>query len=830
MNDLRFALRQLLKNPGFTAVAVLTLAICLGANLGIFAVVDAILVRSLPLPDADRLVMIHNVDPASGVERGLATVADYFERRGNVESVDSLSLFREETYIVGERHAARRVQGAEVTPEFFHTLGVPLAHGRHFIDEELNFRSSTVAIITDLFRRDHFSGESNVLGGTLLMDGLPIRVVGVLPAGFRFLSTKAQVYRPAAHFREMRDPVSSFAPGTYTPEGRSPQTRYTMAARHYDGQMVARLRTGRSLAEAQAQLEIINHRRLEQDPSGARLKAASYHPRVEPLRAAHVSVVKPVVLLLQVGALCLLLLGVVNVAGLLLIRASGRAKEMAVRQALGAGRGRLTREILTETTLLSLAGGVVGVLLAAAGLRLASSLGIDALPLGTEVAFDLRAALVAVSVSLAVGFGLGLPIAWSHLHGSAQLSLGSETRGATAGPAMQRLRHTLIVTQIAFACVLLYGAGLLAMSLRRTLDRSPGFNPENIVSGHLVLPWQNYEAQSRIAGFVRSLLDRVRATPGVTHAALSTALPFTKRGSTPSGILPEGVFPAEADFHAHHLSSVTSDYARAMGIPLLQGRFIEDADCNNDGPRVAVIDEALARLYWPKGDAIGRRFSTDPSVFDPELAYTIVGIVGCVKQQHLTETATRGAAYLASNEPDNFQLVVRTSTPDVLAASTLQRIVHQLDPALPLTDFKPMQTRIDDSLITRRSPAILALFFAGVALLLAGLGAYGVLAYAVSQRRREIGVRMALGATSDHIRRQFLSLGTRLLAIGCVSGGLGAWAAGRTMESILFGVPSFHVPTIVVTVTTVAIAILLASLVPVRRAARISAMGALRSE
>jgi len=484
------------------------------------------------------------------------------------------------------------------------------------------------------------------------------------------------------------------------------------------------------------------------------------------------------VLLLQVGALCLLLLGVVNVAGLLLIRASGRAKEMAVRPALGAGRGRLMREILTETTLLSLAGGGGGVLLAAAGLRLASSLGIDALPLGTEVAFDLRAALVAVSASLAVGFGLGLPIAGSHLHGSARLSLGNETLGATDGPAMQRMRHTLIVTQIAFACVLLYGAGLLAVSLRRTLDQSPGFNSGNIVSDHLVLPWQNYEAQSRIGGFVRSLLDRVRATPGVTYAALSTALPFTKRGSTPSGILPEGFVPADADLHVHHLSSVPSDYASALGIPLLQGRFIEDADCNGGGPRVAVTDEALARLYWPKGDAIGRRFSTDPSVFDPERAYTIVGIVGCVKQQQLTETATRGAVYLASNEPDNFQLVVRTSTPDALAASMLQRIVHELDPGLPLTDFKPMQTRIDESLITRRSPAMLALFFAGVALLLTGLGAYGVLAYAVSQRRREVGVRMALGATSDHIRRQFLSLGTRLLVIGCVFGDLGALAAG----------------------------------------------------
>jgi predicted permease len=369
LRDIRFGLRMLRKNPGFTAVAVLTLAICIGANLAIFAVVDAILVRSLPLPHADRLVIIHNAHPASGVERGEAGITDYFERRGNIDALESLSMIQERSYIVGEAGAVRWIQGAQITPEFFQTLGVALVKGATFTDAELDYGRDEVAIITDQFWRDSFGADPNVLGRTFLMNSRYARVIGVLPAGFRYLSTKAQIYRPLSHFPETRDLVSRYAPGTHTPDGRTPVTRYTARARQEDGQMVARLREGRSMAEAQAQLKVVNSRRLALDPQSETLKAAGYRPWVESLRTAHVSSVKPIVLLVQVGALFLLLLGGINLAGLLLIRASGRTKEMAVRQALGAGRGRLACEILTETTVLSFVGGVGGVLLAVIGLR-----------------------------------------------------------------------------------------------------------------------------------------------------------------------------------------------------------------------------------------------------------------------------------------------------------------------------------------------------------------------------------------------------------------------------------------------------------------------------
>jgi predicted permease len=584
------------------------------------------------------------------------------------------------------------------------------------------------------------------------------------------------------------------------------------------------------MAEAQAQLNVVNSRRLAEGPFD-QSTAAGYRPWIESLRTAHVSSVKPVLLLVQGAALFLLLLGGINLAGLLLIRASGRMKEMAVRWALGAGRRKLAREILTETTMLALIGGVAGVLLAVAGVRLALSLGADALPLGTDIAFDLRTALAAILIAITFGVGIGLPILWLHLRGSTNLSLQSETRGATANRTVQRLRHGLILTQIAVACVLLYGAGLLGVSLNRTLHQSTGFEPEQVVTGDLMLPWQTYAADSARVAFVFRLLDRLCALPGVSHAAVSSALPFTKGGAAPRGILPESESTTPGgNLRVHYVSTVTRDYWSAMRIPLLKGRFTEDADSRTDAPQVAVIDEAFARLYWPNGDAIGQRFCTDPSVFNPQFAYTVVGIVGNVKQQELSETAKLGAVYLPYTEFPNFQVIIRTSASASVTGSALQNIVRQLDPGLPLTDFKSMRKRIDDSLVTRRSPAILAVVFSGVALLLAGMGVYGLLAYAVSQRLREVGVRMALGATPNHIRRKFLSLGARLLFGGCLVGCIGAWAVSRAMESILFEVSSFHVPTVVWTVTTVGVAILMASLLPALRAARISPMEALRHE
>ncbi len=813
---------------------MLTLGLCIGANLTIFAVLDALVIRALPFPDPDRLVVLHNAYRTTGVKRAKATITNYYERR-ELDVFESIAMFQERPFIVGEAGSTRRVDCAMITPQFFRVLGVPLAMGQPFTEDQLTYASDKVAIITDQFWRDAFNADPNVLGRTVMMDGLPFNVIAVLPPEFRYLSHKTQIFRPLGHWPEIRDPMSNFAPEDRLPDGRRPVGRYSEHARTWDGQMIARLAVNQSIGQAQAQLDALNARLMTQDPLGETPRAAGYHTWIEPLREHHVHSVKPVVLLVQAGALLLLLLGAVNLAGLLVIRASGRAKEMAIRQALGASRLLLARGILVETIMLALSGGILGVLLAIGGIRLALTLGADALPLGADIAFDSRTAMVSILVSVAIGISIALPIIWYHLHGSTTASLSSESRGATTNRSVQNLRRGLIVTQIAMACVLLHGSGLLGLSLKRTLEKPSGFEPDQVFSGELKLPWVGYHGyQDGVPDntvFVKRLLNELRAVPGVSYAAVSTAPPFTTAGSATGSILVEGTTPSAGDvLRSHYVSTVTEDYWKAMGIPLVKGRFLEPADIKHSGPRNAVIDQALANLYWPDGGAIGQRFSADPSAFHEKSAFTVVGIVGNVKQLDLSETTRLGAAYLPYSNLPRFQVIVRAPVSVTTMAATLQRVVRQIDPGLPIENFKSMQMRIDDSLITRRSPAILAIVFASVALLLAGIGIYGVLAYAVSQRRREIGVRMALGALKSQVSGLFLAMGLRLLLIGGLIGLCGAWISGRLMQSLLFDVPPGHLPTLALTTFLMSCVTLFACLHPAMKASRVDPMETLRSE
>ena len=825
MLDVKYAVRQLLKSPGFTCVALLTIGLCIGANLTIFAVMDAILVRPLPFPESDRLVVVHNAHPATGIERGQATIGDYFDRRKAIEAFESVSMFRQYSYIIGDADSTQRVEAGEVTPEFFKTLGVPLAMGQAFTDVDLDYASQRRAILTDRFWRRHFNADPDVLGRTLMRDGLSCTVVGVLPPDFRYLSSKAEVYFPIQHFAKHR---------------RSPD-RHEERARWHDGQMVARLAANRSIVDAQSQLAVLNKQLLAVDPLGQSIMDSGYYSWVAPLHQDHVSTVRPVLVLLQSAVLILLLIGIINLAGLLMIRASGRGKELAVRKALGASRWQLTRKVLVETILLSISGAVVGVLLGAYGLRLIELLAAEMLPLGADIAFGGRSVVVALLLSVAVGVCIALPIIWFDQRDTTNGQLQSETRGGTTSRRVHHTRHSFIVAQIAIAFVLLCGAGLLSVSLKQTLEQAPGFDAEYVLTGELTLPWQDYKSDSSRVAFVRRLLDRLETEPAVLDAAVSSGLPFTNEGSAPTAILTDGSAPGSSNLRSHYVSTVTSDYLKVMDIPLLQGRFLQDSDSGAVGavwndtdltgpPRVAVIDEALAKQYWPNGDAIGRRFSTNKSAFDTRSTFTVVGIVGNVKQVDLTEADRLGAAYLPYVKVPEFHVVIRTRSSPSALASTLERVVRELDPKLPISDVKTMQSRIDDSLFLRRSPAILAAVFATIAILLAAIGTYGVLAYTVVQRRREIGVRIAIGALPEQVARQFLTLGLRLFAVGMLLGCFGAWVAGHAMQNILFEVSSFHLPTFAGALVVIGVVTLIACLLPAVRAARIDPMEALRSE
>ncbi|HTO03816.1 MAG TPA: ADOP family duplicated permease [Opitutus sp.] len=806
---LRQTFRRLLQERSFTFTVLLTLALCVGANVAIFAVVDAILVRPLPFPEADRLVAIHNSYPRAGAERSGASAVNYYDRREAIKAFASVALFQDGSVIVGSDGTPNRVAIARVTPEFFATLGVPLARGQAFTDSETTYGTDQVAVLTDAFWRTHFNADPAIVGKQFFNDGLPITVLGVLPPGFRFLSSRAQFFRPASH----------------GPDDIKPDNRHS---NNY--QMIARLAPGANLAEAQAQMNAFNQQQIADDPHAQLLRDAGFHTYLAPLHADFVRDVRPILLLLQAAVLALLLIGGLNLVNLLLIRANGRAKEIAVRQALGAGRWHLLREVMLETVVLSLGGGVLGLLIGAFGIDLLTRLGTDRLPLGGYIALDARIATVALLASLAVGILLALPVAFFNFRHALAPVLHTESRSGTASRATQRVRHGFIVTQISLAFILLSGAGLLGLTLRKILNTSPGFQANHVITGSISLPWKTYPDAAKRQAFLDRLDAALRIQPGVTSVGFTSSLPFSDSQSDSATSI-EGLERAPGDsIRTHYTSFAFGDYWRALNIPLLEGRLLEPAD-NQRSQRVCVVDAEFARRYWPGESAIGRRIAQSPTLTE-ENATTIVGVVGTVKQVDLSADHTLGAVYFPYKDysSNSFFVALRTPLEPSALAATLRKTILSIDPGLPIDNIKPMQTWVDDSLVSRRSPAVLAGAFAVVALLLAAVGTYGVLAYAVSQRRREIGVRMALGALPQQILRQFLSLGARLLLVGLALGVLGAYAAGQAMQNLLVGVGAADPVVLVASAAAIGIVVLFATFLPSRRATRVDPMIALRAE
>jgi predicted permease len=805
----RYALRLFRKTPGFTITALLTLAVCLGANLTIFAVIDSILLRPLPFPKADQLVTIFNTYPKAGVDRDGSSLTNYYERRGHIPAFASIAIYRYDTAIVGESGSTQREQITRVSPDFFTTLGLGPAVGRSFKEEETSYEADNVVVITDGFWQHSLNADPNIIGKQIRVDGVSTIVVGILPAGFRFLSSKAGLYLPLASRPEDHTPLQRHSGGNVT-------------------QMIARLQPGASLALAQSQIDAQNNALERDDPQAKMMADAGFRSLVVPLHADHVAAVRPTLLLLQSGVLTLLLIGTVNLGNLLLIRAGGRTKELAVRQALGASRKHVVSEVLVETTLLTVAGGLLGLMVADAGIHLLSALGGDSLPLGSQIVFNPRLALVALAAAMVMGLLLAIPMAWLNLRHPLGDALQSEGRSGTSARTTQSLRHTFVVSQTALATMLLAGAGLLGLSLQRAMEVSPGFRSDHILTGKITLPWKGYPDNVARVAFTERLIDKIGQVQGVRSAGFVTNVPFSgKTGKSSAAIQGRTTPPGESP-RSNYSYGVGGDYFKAMGFSLLEGRFLTSADSRST-QRVCVVDQDFARYYWPQGGALGHRLFEGSEQGKDADAFTIVGVVGSVKQAGLTDEAAQGAVYYPyAFHSDDFFLVARSSLPPQLLGQTLQGVVRRLDPDLPVTDVRTMETRVNDSLANRRTPAMLAVLFSGIALLLTAIGSYGVLSYAVEQRRREIGVRMALGAQPGQIRNQFLLLALRLLACGVLLGGIGAWLAGRAMQTVLFHVPSFDPQILGGAAIIMGLVSIVACLVPSYRAARTSPVEALR--
>jgi putative ABC transport system permease protein len=807
MSNLRLAFRQLIKNPAFTLTALATVAICLGANLAIFAVINSILLRPLPFPKSDRLVTIFNTYPKAGVENDGSSITNYYERRGNIPAFSSLSIYSYDTWSVGDIGSTEQEEVLRISPDFLATLGVNLAMGRSFTETEAAVAENNgVVIVTDAYWRQRLNSDPNVLGRDIRVNTMPRKIVGVLPPDFRFLSSEARLVMPIRT----------------RPEERTPKERHSGGGGTH---MIARLQPGATIAEAQAQIDAHNAAVEKDNPEAKAMAEAGFRSPVLSLHADHVRSIRPTLWLMQGGVFFLLLIGAVNLVNLLLIRASGRAKEMAIRQSMGASRGHVVRQVMTETVLLTLVGGLLGLVVGAWGIRLLEVLGADRLPLGAHIAFDGWLASLGLVGALVLGVVIAVPIAWFNLGTHLATALQSESRTGTVSRAAQRLRHGFIVAQIALAFVLLAGAALLGLSLKKVMAVSPGFRADHVLTGEITVPFK-YDA--------RPILDRLMETvdqqPGVAAAGAITNVPLSgesgKTAVTPKGYVP----PAGESLHGHYSYQVTGDYFTALGIPLSEGRFLTAADSHR-ADRVCVVDEDFARRYWPNGGALGQRIFQGNDSNEAKL-FTIVGVVGAVKQAELTEPQGQGAVYLPFVDVyfGTIFVVTRTSQRPEAFAETLRKLVRAANPDLAIDNLRSMDTRIAESLIARRSPAMLAGIFAGVALLLAAIGTYGVLSYAVAQRRREIGIRMALGAQRSQIGTQFLSLGLRLLAAGTILGLIGAWLAGRAMQSVLFDVPSLPIASLLGTALVMSVVSLVACLIPARRATKVDPIIALRYE
>jgi predicted permease len=809
--QLSYAARLLQKSPGFTATALLTIAVCLGANLTIFAVIDSVLLRPLPFPEASRLVTVFNTYPKAGVDRDGSSLTNYYERRGHISAFTSLAIYRYGTEIVGEPGSTEREQTMRVSPDFFSTLGLGPVIGRTFTDEETTSETDHVAILSDTFWRQRYNADPNVLGRQVRVNGVPRTVISVLPPAFRFLSSDTCLFLPLASRPEDRTPLQRHAGGNVT-------------------QMIARLKPDATLAQAQSQIDAQNAALEADDPQAKMIADAGFRSIVVSLHADHVAAIGPTLLLLQAGAMALLLIGAVNLVNLLLVRASGRVKELAVRQALGASRGYVVSEVVVETTLLTLVGGLLGLAVGAGGIHLLRMLGADRLPLGSRIAFDARLALVALLAAIIMGIVFAVPIAWFNLRRHLGNSLQSQSRSGTSGRGAQILRHSFIVSQIALAFILLAGAGLLGLSLQQVMAVSPGFQSNHVLTGQILLPWATYPDAARLT-FVESLMDKTGRMPGVLAAGVVDNVPFSGKTGKSSATVKGHILRPGESVRGHYSYGVSGDYFRAMGLSLRAGRFLTAEDSRRS-ERVCVVDEDFARYYWPNASAIGQQLWDGSEAGKDLEAFTVVGVVGGTKQAGLTEEQAQGAIYYpyAFRIGDSVFVAVRTSVPPESLGLTLQQVVRQIDPDIPVNDLRPMETRIADSLVARRSPALLAGLFSAIALLLTAVGTYGVLSYAVAQRRREIGLRMALGAQPGHIRGHFFYLSLRLLAAGALLGVIGAWLTGQAMQAVLFHVPAFNLAILTAALCVMALVSLAACLLPSQRAARISPMDALAEE
>jgi predicted permease len=803
--DLHYTLRMLRNNPGFTAVALLTLALGIGANSAIFSVVNGVLLEPLPYRQSDRLVYIYSQFPTLGFDEFWLSPPEYRDLQERAHSFGSIGAWRTGRVNVAGADNPVRVTSAIVSAEFFTTLGVSPILGRPFNTDEDQPNGPAVAVISRGLWQRAFGSDPQLVGRRVQIDGEPTTITGIMPAGFDIEDAGVDVWVPARL-------------------GAHPTNR----ASHYL-HLVGRLAPGVTLTQARTEMRalVVNWRKLT--PEG-HVPTPEGHPiRMRSLQEQMTGGIRTALLLLLAAVGLVLLIAVANVGNLLLAKSEGRRREVAVRAAIGAGRGRLAGQFLTESLVLALIGGALGLLLGYVGLRLLLAVSPDSLPRLGEITLDGRVVLFTVGVSLVAGVLFGLaPL----LHLSTRSMAASLKEGGhrtTGAVARQRLRRGLVVAEVALAVVLVIGAGLLIRSLGALQRVDPGFDSRGLLTFQLYLPEARYPDAAAAGSFYASLLDRIEALPGVESAAAMSGLP-PLRNVNANDTRFEGLQPTpDRPFNVDYYQTVQGDYFKTMGIPIVEGRGFQPGD-DAKGTPVLLINETLAKMYYPDQDPIGRRIQPSGAPF----WLTVVGVVKDVKQGGLSE-ATGTELYF--NNPQvaaagvaqrTMNIVVRTSRPPLLLSGEVRAAVGHLDPSLPLAHLQTMQQNIAETIRRPRFLTLLLGIFAVLALTLAAVGTYGVLAYAVAERSHEIGIRLAMGARAGNVLGMVLKSGLALAGAGLVLGLLGAFAATRLMQSLLFGVSATDTTTFLLAPAVLVLVAVAACLIPARRATRVDPAVVLR--
>ena len=828
MGDLRTGFRLLRKDKSFTLAAVLTLTVCIGANVALFSIVHNVLLKPLPLPDSSRIVLMGNAYPGAGSPvPGNSAVPDYFDRLREMDVFEEQAAYNGGTQSVDQNGVPLRIRINRVTPSFFRLLRVRPLLGRTFGEEDGQVGRDTTAVISYGLWQSQFGGDATAVGKDLRLDGQPVTVIGVMPKDFSFLSPDVLLWRPLA----------------FTSEQRSDEQRHSN-----NFQNIGRLKAGATITRAQQEVNAINARNLEQFPALKPLLInAGFHTVIEPLQDTLVRDIKSSLYLMWGGALFVLLIGCVNVANLVLVRSRARMRDLATRLALGAGSARLGRQLVTESVLLTLVSAALGLAAGYGALQALTALHLQELPRGTEIRLDAIVVASTFIVAVAVGIVIGLMPLAIVLPTTLTSVLREEGRSGTAGRGTQVLRRTLVVVQIGFAFVLLIGAGLLFASFRQVLAIQPGFNPDHVLTASVVLPRSRYPDEPALIGFAHESLRRLRVLPGVTAVGATNAIPFGTNNSN-SVILAEGyqMQPGESVISPRRVD-VSPGFFEAMGVRLRYGRFFDERD-STTGPvktavggqrmtaRSIVVDETLAKRFWPGQDPVGRRmyFPNDikdlTAITDNTVFHTVVGVIADIKLHDLTEGQRSVGAYYFSTDqevPGFLTFAVKTAADPVTLTNAVRGALNGLDRELPVFDVQTMQERMERSLVSRRSPMVLSLVFGGVALLLSAFGIYGVLAYLVTQRRREFGIRIALGSSAGSIFELVLREGLLLIGGGLVLGSAGALMLRKSFESQLFGVAPTDPAVLALVTGLLALVAAFACVVPASRATRIDPIIAL---